>query len=378
MENIRLLFEKNNAERRCKYEFTGRRLYIPFLKNEIGGDEIKELISLLNEIRHRYKGINIPICIDIGNVVFADKLTYIMLECILYEYIVVWKHDICIIMNPAKNIEVAGIETSVLSLLRRKTKEDRAEFKKQFSFKLLGKHKRFIVRKDESSSKISEKYDDMYVFLKALGIEEECCKQVAEVVEELLSNANEHSGSDCLIDLDVTNYYKKLENGEINGEDYYGINIAVVNFSDILFETKIKRKMIDSSPKKGKYGDVSRAYRNHIGFFDSDYIESDFYIVTSYQDRVTGRADDATGGTGLTKLLQALAELSDYNKCYMITGNRALYFREEYMKRSDGWIGFNETGDYIEKPPSKNVIGVCPVYIPGTGYNLHFVMKKEK
>ena len=62
----------------------------------------------------------------------------------------------------------------------------------------------------------------------------------------------------------------------------------------------------------------------------------------------------------------------------MITGNRALYFREEYMKRSDGWIGFNETGDYIEKPPSKNVIGVCPVYIPGTGYNLHFVMKKEK
>ena len=131
MENIRFLFEKNNAERKCKYEFTGRRLYIPFLKNEIGGDEIKELISLLNGIRHRYKGINIPVCIDIGNVVFADKLTYIMLECILYEYIVVWKHDICIIMNPAKNIEVAGIETSVLSLLRRKTKEDRAEFKKQ-------------------------------------------------------------------------------------------------------------------------------------------------------------------------------------------------------------------------------------------------------
>ena len=88
-----------------------------------------------------------------------------------------------------------------------------------------------------------------------------------------------------------------------------------------------------------------------------------------------------TGGTGLTKLILSLAERSDAYRCYVVSGNRAINFYKELLEYdNERWIGFNKEKDYVSNIPGKNnngeeVVSETLMFMPGTGYNLNFVME---
>ena len=112
---------------------------------------------------------------------------------------------------------------------------------------------------------------------------------------------------------------------------------------------------------------------------DDTYKEEDFFNIASFQHKISGSIKkNTTGGTGLTKLVSSLEKQSDAHKCYLITGNRALWFFHQYLEyNQDGWIGFNTENDFLNKTPAYTVIGPNSIYLPGTAYNLNFVMKRR-
>lgn len=376
MLNEELLFEKNPNVASQKYKI--RNMYIEYnLRGlKFDGYAIRDIIRFVNFVQSKYKSIKIPIIFNLGNIIIEDKLAYIFFECICDYLIRHCGRNVKLLCKPQRSIWTDGIESSPLLLLNTK-KSHIEKFKQKFNMDIYKNHYRRVVRcGDENIYLLSEIMDDIDYFLKAFGVIEESRKEVAEVVVELVGNANEHAGSDCLIDLDVTEVYQK----EGIGENYYGINLVVINFSDILLGDGIRYKI--ETPEENlndRHKELLAAYNFHKKMFDNQYCEEDFFNIASFQHKISGRMDNtATGGTGLTKLIHSLENKSDAHKCYVLSGDRVLWFHKEYLEYEDGWIGFNESHDFINAKPDLGSLSFCPVYIPGTSYNLNFVLKKEK
>ena len=199
----------------------------------------------------------------------------------------------------------------------------------------------------------------------------------------MVGNACEHAETDCLVDLDVTSNYRKTINDDLDKNFYYGINIAVVNFSDQLIGDDIKKNIlynIENVEAFDRYNKIKYAYDNHKKVFDDDYTEEDFCNITSFQHKISGRKNISdTGGTGLTMLIKSLEERSDAHQCYVLSGNRSIFFLQDYLEyNNDNWIGFNEEKNYFEFKPEDDITSESCIYMPGTAYNLNFILKGEE
>ena len=102
-------------------------------------------------------------------------------------------------------------------------------------------------------------------------------------------------------------------------------------------------------------------------------------MLLIFQNKISGSIQkDKTGGRGLTSLISSLGEKAADQLCYMASGNRDLFFYADYMRfNKEEFIGFNKNNDYINSIPEDGVIRDVDVYLPGTMYNLSYVIKKE-
>lgn len=349
------------------------RVTIEILDQDIDGKIIGRLISLINYVESKYKRINIPIVIRFGNIRFRDKLTYIILECIAYYLIVEKKHDVIICYNPTIGIDIEGILSSPLKLLRSPKREIRMDFSRKFKQDIQLKHFRKVVPQKDVGI-----LDEINYFLEIFNIDKESREDISEVFAELISNGTEHGDGECLVDIDVTDDYHKVGENDIS-KQYYGINIVVLNFSEKLLGSQIRKKILDSDLMTERYKQVKEAYFFHKSFFSDEYCDEDFFNLTTFQDRISGRLDDElTGGTGLTLLIRSLEQKSDTNLCYVLSGSRALGFKQEYLEyNSEKWLGFNEENDFLTTAPNYELLmSGCDIFFPGTAYNLHFIMEK--
>ena len=153
----------------------------------------------------------------------------------------------------------------------------------------------------------------------------------------------------------------------------------VVSFSKYLLNSKLKRKMESMEELTERYREIVKARETHSSKWNDDYGEEDFYNITAFQHKITGRPQEQkTGGTGLTKLLRTLELRSDAYNCYMITGEKAVIFLHDCIKYNEkDWVGFNTENNYFEHIPSKDSIMKNVFFLPGTGYNLNFVLRRE-
>lgn len=78
---------------------------------------------------------------------------------------------------------------------------------------------------------------------------------MAEFLGELVGNANEHTNTDCILDIDVTEPKYVKKNDDPN-KLFYGLNVAVVNFSNILLGDGIKKLLANNNILEGRYGIV--------------------------------------------------------------------------------------------------------------------------
>lgn len=378
MENLKLLFDMNNMHNRIKPYFMENKLVYTIEDEVFDGKTVKKIINFINASIEVYRDIKIPIVFVLKCRNILDKLSYILFECICYYLLNERKQSVSVIWNPSTNILTEGINYSTLNLLETCNTEIKLKFIKDFNNHLYRNHYRNLVdARQKDDTYLSKLFTNIDMFLKSFDIDETYRDSISEVISELIGNACEHSNSNCLFDLDITtDYYKIDDSGK-----YFGINVAIVCFSDILLGDGIKSKIFDEKFLEGRYNVVNDAYNNHKKFFCEQceqYNEEDFFNISAFQHKISGRKSHGkTGGTGLTKLIKSLQEKSDADNCYLVSGNRALFFHKDLLKYDNNkWIGFNKENDFLNCPPDKSVLDNCCIYMPGIAYNLNFVVKK--
>lgn len=343
------------------------------------GKNIQRLLSSLHFVISTYKKACRQIHITLDKFVPRDKLTYILVECIIYALTTVYNYEVILFLKGSRTtIQTKGYSTSLLREYRRKNLST-DDFKKSFTHVQEGAHfRRVITAEDSGGEKIGMIMGELKTFFKVFDIQKEYVEQIAVVVTELVDNCGDHTNADCLVDIDVTEPIYQLKNSNDNSY-YYGINIVVLNFSDKLLGTDMADKIENRLfAENARYDAVYEAYHNHMKFFSPDYVEEDFFNIVSFQDKISGRKNETnSGGTGLTQLINSLEKNADNHSCYVLSGKRGIRFYPQYLEyNSDKWIGFNKSNDFLHDRPSKNVIVESDTYFPGTAYNFTLIMKK--
>lgn len=397
MVNNNLIIESNSGNRKVKIRLKTdkyKRKYIEYTC-DTKIFQIVHFTKLLNFLSEVSKSVfkKLPIIINLQNCFFADKLTFIILECVVHYYINEVKcSNIIVQLNNKTSINTQGLLLSPLKELNVSsisTPKRYELFNKKFNSDLSNHHFRRIILKEDDSYEhpvASLLMQDIESYLKIQEVSKEYTDTIPSVISELADNVIEHSGSDCLVDIDITTSdFKKFnhDTGEYSNENYYyGLNVVVANLSEVLIGEKLREKVLNNTEElPHRYKIVKKAYNNLKNDYDENYNEEDFFVIASFQDRISGRIDSSvTGGKGLTELLKSLQENINTDKydCYMFSGNKVLWFKKEFLNyNSEGWIGFNKQNNFHNYKPDPNVFTKIPFYFPGTAYNLTFVVKKD-
>lgn len=384
MKFLERLIITNDKKAKVGWVKDGKFNYHYVNEEEIfSGNTICDIIFHMNYLRDKYPKINLPVWFEIvnDNLKVADKLTYILMECLCYYYLYYENRNVRLFWEPDQsNILTDGINKSPLIYL------NKIFSKKKFKTKFLSDESNTHYRK---VYRLSDKESDPYYqsmiqteldsFLAKMDINQESAEKISEICAELIGNTFEHAKSDCLIDIDLTDSYSKSEKGVKVKGDFKGVNIAIVNFSDKLLFEDIKYKLHSEVLVEEKYKKIMEAYKKHVNFFDDSYPEDLFYYLAATQLGISGRKEiQDVGGTGLYVLLQSLMEDSDLCNCYVLSGKYIVIFDEDYLyENEEHWMCYNKEKDFINFPPSERVIGECPIFFPGTAFNLNFVIEVE-
>jgi hypothetical protein len=374
-----LLLEKNQIKLAKKHKDSliprNRSVVIKFNGTDFGGNQIHILLGKLYYVINTYKKACRKIDIVFTEVFKPkDKLTYVLLEyivCMLYKEcgynVNVRAKSFC------THINTVGFDESILcQLLQRKITLD--TFCERYIRELRLFHFRRIIPQNDSPA-ISELMFDVKAYLKNVAISVEDASRIASIVSELADNACEHARSDCLVDIDVArDLYTRDDDPEGR---YYSVNICVLNFSDNclgdMVKWKINNKKYDNSER---YDKLEKAYCNHKLMFEGKYNEDYFFMISTFQNRISGRLDETeTGGKGLTELLSEL----ETNICdgYVMSGDKVIVFHPELIEyNEDGWVGFNECKDFINMKPDDKILNGSDTYLSGTGYNLTLIYRR--
>ena len=146
MFNIDLLFDKNSATTNIKTIIKNGRVVISFKCSMIDGKKICQLIEIVNTIEKKYMYSKIPILIDLGEVVFADKLTMVIFECICFYLIESCKRLVYLQYRISQNdIWTEGIQSTPFLLLGRHDREHVNKFLMRFKFEVFSHHFRRLI-----------------------------------------------------------------------------------------------------------------------------------------------------------------------------------------------------------------------------------------
>lgn len=381
MFDFKNFLDKNNINygkkglKHIKLEKNGT-VTLYFKSVNFGGLQIKLLLAKLNFIVNKYGSMCHTICIKFESIKPIDKLTYILLECIIYELMRKYKNIWILTKEIIPEIQTSGLSSSLLWAYIRGT-ITKEQYCKRFFRSLQENHYRRMIRQDDSSE-ISKLMTDIKIFLKVFDIEDEDRRKIAKIVSELADNACEHSKSDCLIDIDVSNpIYKKRDDPD---GVYYSVNICVLNFSDIFLGDTLREKIMKKKYKdSNRYEDVANAYETHKSFFNFKYTEEHFFMLTAFQNKISGRENETeTGGVGLNEMICEVEKRADTHNCYVLSKNKVICFLPEYLVNNlEGWVGFNKEHDFLNSRPSTNSIYDSDTFLTGTGYNLSLIYRRK-
>ncbi len=380
MKNIEFILSKNASYVYGHRPLMKTKLCFEFKNKEsvVNGLVIKKIICFANTIKKFYPKIPCQVHFNLGRIKFQDKISCTILEAICYTLIAEFGYIVRVSYEILPSIESEGGRTSPLLILKTGEKQSCETYLHKFLNSIYKNHFRKVVPAETTGPTLSIEMGNVETFLHFGGVEQQYARELAKVIAELIGNANEHTGSDCLVDIDIaTDYYNKE-----NHKKAIGVNVAVLNFSDIKLGDPVREKLLGSVNPVDfpeQYMKVQNAYHMHESFFDSDYIQEDFFNVASFQHKISGnRKKTYTGGTGLTQLLHSLENYAEAHKCYFISGKRGLWFFQDEIS-TDGYngVGFNKEHNFFEYRPSENAIAKCAITIPGTAYNLTFIFPQD-
>ena len=331
---------------------------------------LKGTLYYINQVIHgNFLLPNTTIILNLGDVKVIDRLTFVLLECICHSVMDTYNINIGVECTITNDQLFFNTEYSPINLLNNASK-----FRKEFRFSLKSNYYRMVIPKEAAgTSDLSIRYSDIAGFFQNMLLPNTFSETLAETICELITNQCEHGCSSCLVDIAVCK--DRLKKSE---KLFDVVSVALLGFSQEQFETKLKTKIfsLKNSPDM-RYNTVKEAYNYHRQFFSDKYTETDFFFSAAFQDRISSRESRiASGGTGLTKLIASLQAYSDNHNCYMLSGKRCMFFDEKYLGTDvNGWVGFNETNNFIGDIPNEKVFVASPIYMPGVAYNLNFIVK---
>ena len=383
MNNINLIFKGVRETTKPPKLSKERRMVFCERSGEFSGETIRRIIMFVNGIHKKFQNQKMPIEFDFGEVKLVDKLSYVLFECICFSLIEEYKHRVYLFWRPQNEIVTEGILSSPLLLLNSEKVKHKKKYLERFRFDIYGRHFRRVVdvQYKERKNYLGNLWHELKSFFTPFEMDNDYIKQVNDTVVELVGNACEHCGTDCLLDIDISTDYIKEKNRIKESGDYYGINIAIVNFSETLFGDSLKAKIkAGNSLDIERYQKLKGAFEFHSNHTSESYDEDDFFNIAALQFKISGRMDiGSSGGRGLTKLIKSLQEKSDNDNCYMVSGNRCIFFERDLINKDEkNWIGFNKNNNFFEELPDKAAIDRCPILLSGTAYNLTFVVKRRE
>lgn len=232
------LFEINNKPYKDRIYMNRHRLIYKPTRFNINHIELNKMIAFANYVNSPNWRV-LDVVFDLSKRTFCDKLSYVLLEYIC-KYIQNDKRNVYIKMSGKTNIYVAGIRYSPLMYLMSTDKNIRSKFYSSFGKHIDKLHYRKVAHiQDNSIYELpSLLMTDVRSFLSHLGIDSKSSAETATVISELVDNAIDHGENDVLVDIDVADNYRK--HGDT--KPYCGVNIVILNFSDILLKTKVQKK----------------------------------------------------------------------------------------------------------------------------------------
>lgn len=381
MRNLEAFIDKNRSKSHIKSRLNIKNSIFYCIIDDIvfGQEAIKKIINYILNIEKKFRNQKVSICIMLHSDNFKDKLSILFLECICYYLINFKKYKVKVAFSIRPNIWTEGVISSPLMILNTFDKVNAEKFTGKFFFEIYQNHYRKLVKFDELKQNeeiLSKVMTDIDNFLKMFSTSNDFREKIAEVIAELIGNAYEHGGTDCLVDIDVADDYISAE----KEGNFYGINVAVINFSDKLVGSGISKIFFQETQQKGRYKELEDAYIFHRDYFDEKYTQEDFFNISAFQHKISGREENrVTGGTGLTKLIRALEEMSVTHKCYIVSGDRVIDFKKEYLIYDENnWIGFNKEGNFKTQLPDPEAIDSFKIFLPGVAYNLNFALRREE
>ena len=340
-----------------------------------------KLLSKINKFIESYSlDNNISITIIINSLEFNDLSVYMLLESSLYYLCKNTRFKKIKIKNRNKEIRafLAGdLKNSIVFknsniFINRETYINLFE-KLEINRNLFRK----IIKYDKNNKEsLSILYSELNYFFKIFNIRDEFKESFIETIVELVSNANEHAMTDCLIITKVDSVAKKD-----NDNKYYKIFVSIIDFSPTLLGSGLEKHYKENIKNLVFFKDLENAYNNHCKYFNPFYTEEEFFAVSAFQWRFSGRNNTVrdNGGTGLTTLIRFLIETSEADSCYTLSGSSFIKFDNKYLHENQyNHVGFNDQKDYLNFPPNKNCVFRLPFRLEGTLYNFDFIVREEE
>lgn len=375
MENIKLIYD-NVKEIKVDFKKKPIKIYI----NSEGIDS-KVLYNIIARFKYlfRYRFCKYNIHLIFENLIFKDKITYLILDAIIYDLL---KRSNFNLEITCKKEDFSDIHTSgFVSTALYRTQSNIGYLDKKLFIKYYEQNfystrnvyrkiiSKEVLKNDETPSIIGS---EVASIAKQISDDCEWVDGISEVVSELVCNVSSHTEGDCLLDINISNNIEHIN--DTRKIDRTMINIAVINYSEYRLFDKIKNNICNMryNEKDNLYERIYIAYNNHKNLFSNNYTEDDFFLITAFQNHVTSRnLKSGNSGTGLTRLIENIIGKCEADYSYVLSGSNILLFRPEYLIISeDKFIGFNEEQDYFNHAPADQAISKSSLSVPGTIYNL--------
>lgn len=375
MDNIKLVYDNLKeipVNRKKEY------IIIDINDKIINSRTLKYIASRLKYLL-KYRFIQYKVVIRFKDIKFADKITYLILDALLYDIFMRTNFKIWVEMDISYTECMQSIGFTSTALYRTGKKIgshlDKQIFTEEYRKLVINNNTfRKLLKRDELDNVMIESIiaTDVANSLKSCCRDEEWVDDISEVASELVCNVSSHTKGECLLDINFSNEIKRPDKDK--DKKYILVNISVINFSDnnlydqIKFNIKNKKYHLDDN----LYSKVYDAYEIHKTYFDDRYTENHFFMITAFQNHVTSRnLRSGNGGTGLTKLIQNIIGKAKDDYSYTMSGDNIIFFRDEYLNISeDKFIGFNKENNYFNSRPGLDVVNKSALYIPGTIHNL--------
>lgn len=382
MFNSKGLIEHNyNSKRRNSVKMNKKgEVCICCNSRHFDGSNFRALLSDIYYVIKVYGKACKKIVVAIPHFFPNDKMVYVLLESVFYTLLFVYGYEVdFLVQEYTYNINSVGFVDSALCRLA-KDGLDKNAFQKDFNNYLARNHYRKVIVNNESDTAVSLMVTEIKTFLYRFHAREPFDKELAMMIGELVDNAFGHVQTSCLVDIDISDCDFEYKDDD-SGKKYYSVNLCIINLGEKCIYDDIKDKILNEKYINSKrYDMVKKAYYMHRNFFNKLYNENKFFMISSFQDEISGRPNETTtGGTGLPEMVKNLEEYAFDDYCYVLSGKEMLLFKKNYLNyTSQGWIGFNRENDFINHEPETEILLKSETYVPGTGYNFMLVFEGEQ